>query len=392
MSIFAKARFTLQSQSRWAMSTAVRRSDARSDFNSQNKQQHKKQQSLQHNLNNNQQHNHHNHYQWHHVPVLCALGLFGGAKADDIEEEKAKLTDEQKIKKMTPTELLIAKGVSLLCDQDHDKAIELFHKALYKSQEEKNEDQETLVLNLIATSYFESGDLEKAEKLFIDLIKRMIACEIEPTDNAILEFSLKLASIYSKDRSTHEKALKGFKFVIESLLFKLKDTLNNFDAHEIQELSEEKKNELALLGWSYDWFARHLLAVNDFNGAASMLQKAVDISSRVLGPLHDQTLTLLNDVGTTLAMNNAPEKGKTFIQKAVEGAIESQSKEIASFYVNLGLVNLRLKQLSDAKRYCEFAIELASKNREHYNSDEVMRLSRYCLKEVEQLLNLVENQ
>ena len=120
-----------------------------------------------------------------------------------------------------------------------------------------------------------------------------------------------------------------------------------------------------------------------------MLRKALQISLKVLGPLHQQTLILLNDVGTTLAMINEPDEGETFIKRAVEGAIESKSKELASFYVNLGLVNLKLKKLAEAKRYCEYSIELALKNREHHNSSEVIMLSQKCLNEVEQLSEVV---
>lgn len=323
------------------------------------------------------------------IPIMSLLGILGffrGMNNDDIEEEKAKLTDEQKMKKMKPIELCVAKGVLAMCDQEYSKANELFHQALHIAQNENDDEKETLILNLLASNYFECGDLVSAERLFINLMKRFIAEGAETNHPAILELSLKLASIYSKDPASHEKATKGFKFVINSLLFNLQDVLNGPVELDIQELSEQQRDELALLGWSYDWFAKHLLSMNDYDGAADMLQRALQISSKVLGPLHDQTLILLNDVGTTLAMNDSPKEGRTFIKKAVEGAIESQSKELASFYVNLGLVELKLKRLDMAKRYCEYSIELAQKNRDHHNSHEVIELSRSCLNEVHRLL------
>lgn len=325
------------------------------------------------------------------MPLIGLVGFLKGLTTGDIDEERAKLSDEQKVKKMKPMELLIAKGVLSMCDQNYGKANELFHEALHIAQDEENEEQEMMILNLLAANYFESGDLKKAEQLFLELIKRMILHGLESTDLAILELSLKLASIYSKNQTTHDKATQGFKFVINNLLNDLQEFLSSLDEIDIHEISEERRDELALLGWSYDWFAKHLLTMNDFTGAAEMLQRALQISSKVLGPLHDQTLILLNDVGTTLAMNGAPEEGRTFMKKAVEGAIESQSNELASFYVNLALVNLKLKKLNEAKRYCEYSIELASKNREHHSSYEVIQLSKNCLSEVEKLLE-VENQ
>lgn len=319
--------------------------------------------------------------------ALAILGLFRKPTDEEIEEEKARLSDAQKVKKMKPVELKIARGVLSMCDQEFGRADRLFHEALDLAQDEQDEERENLILNLIAANYFEGGELDKAEKLFIDIMKRMIARDVAPTAPPILELSLKLASIYSKNPATQEKASKGFKFVINSLLYNLEDIVNNIEELDIQSISDEKRDELALLGWSYDWFAKHLLAMNDYGGAADMLQRAVQISSLVLGPLHDQTLILLNDIGTTLAMNNSPEEGQIFIRKAVEGAIANQSKELASFYVNLGLVNLKLSKLDEAKRYCEYSMELAKKNRDHYNTQEVIELSQTCLDEVRKLLD-----
>jgi len=317
------------------------------------------------------------------VTVFAVLGLLGSVK---VEDEANKLSDEEKMKKMKPVELFIARGVLLMCDQEYSKASELFHQALRIAQDEGDDERETLILNLLASNSFESGDFKAAEKLFIDLVKRLMAHEAEPTDPAILELSLKLAAIYSRNEETHGKALKGFKFVIDSLLVKLQDILDNEDEMEVLKLSAEKRNELALLGWSYDWFAKHLLLVGDYKGAVDMLQRALKISSQLLGPLHEQTLILLNDVGTTMAMDQSPETGSVFIERAAKGAIECQSKELASFYVNLGLVNLTLRRLGEARRYCQYSLELASKNRDHHNSDEVMNLARGCLNEVQRLL------
>jgi tetratricopeptide repeat protein 19 len=314
------------------------------------------------------------------------LGVFHKPTANELEEERERLSDEQKIKKMKPVELAIAKGVLSMCDQNYERANQLFHEALHIAQDENDEEREELILNLIASNYFESGDLQNAEKLFIDLMKRMIAHDVSPTAPAILELSLKLASIYSKNPQTSDKALKGFKFVISSLLNDLDDIINDIEKLDLQDISEEKKNELALLGWSYDWFAKHLLIMNDYSAAAAMLLKAYEISTKVLGPLHDQTLILLNDIGTTLAMNNSPDEGKKFIEKAVEGAITNHSSELASFYVNLGLVYLKLNDLKEAKQYCEYSMDLAKKNREQYNSHEIVELSQTCLTHIQKFL------
>lgn len=324
------------------------------------------------------------------APSLGILGFMtNGSNVDGDDDDRSKLTDAEKMKKMSPAELLIAKGVLSLCDHDHDKADKMFHEALQYAIAEHNVDQETLILNLLATNFLESGDLKKAEKLLIDLIKRLVAQEVDQSDSAILELSLKLASIYGKCESDHEKAYTGFRFVINNLTKKLEYLpLENLDAVDLQDLSEQQKNDLAMLGWACDWFAKFLLSINDPSYAVSLLKRALNISTKILGCHHEQTLILLNDIGTTLSMSNLPEEGKYFIKRAVEGALESQSQELASFYVNLGIVNLQLMNLNEAQRYCEYSIELALKNHDHHNTTEVIKLSQNCLQQIKRLVEV----
>lgn len=293
--------------------------------------------------------------------------------------------DDDNDKELTPLDILIRKGAYCLMKQDYAKAEEILHDALVLAQDDDNYEKEMLINNILATSYFENEDLVHAEKIFVELIKNMLNHNTDPTDPAILELSLKLASIYSRRKDSHHKAVKGYQFVIDTLQEKLKDLIPHLDTVKSDDLSDEKKNELALLGWGYDWLAKHYIGENNMEEATKVLKKAVQISSVVLGRIHDQTLILMNDVGTTLAMSDSPEEGCDYIKKAVEGAKEAGSQELASFYANLGLIHLQLMKIDQAIYYCEQSTKLASSNRQHYNFKDVIATSRYCLDEIKKL-------
>lgn len=350
----------------------------------------------------NQHHYHEDQYQSHRrhkhkgykkiAASLGILGLFQGKSSEDIEEQRENLSDEEKIARMSPLELTIAKGVLAMCDSDHAKASALFHEALLMAQSEQDLDQEFLILNLLATNFYEMGDYASAELLFVDLIRRMLADEVDKTDPAILELSLKLANMYSKseDPELRAKASPGFNFVIDSLLNRLGDLVSydhDIETLDMKVLSDETKNEIALLGWSYDWFGKHLFASNDYKAATRMFKRALVIATKVLGETHEQTLILMNDVGTSLAVDNSLREAETYVRGAVEGAIKSQSQELASFYVNLGLISYQLNKLDEARRYCEYSIEVLSKNSGHYNAREILNMAKNCIKDAERLMH-----
>jgi tetratricopeptide repeat protein 19 len=275
-----------------------------------------------------------------------------------------------------------------MCDQNHEGAKQLFLEALHMAQDENDEALDCFILNLIAANYFEGGDLPNASTLFNYLLERIFAHDVAPTTPAILEFSLKLASIYSYDPETAEDALDGIKFVICSLLNNLQGVVNNIEELDARDMSDKTKNELTLLCGCYHMFAEQLLSMNYDRVlmASSILHEAYRISSKIFDPCHDYSLMLLNDIAITITIVYSPKKGLKFIEKAVEGAIISHSSELASLYFNLGLINLKLMHLKKARGCCKYSMRLAKKNPEHYNSHAIVKLSRSYLEQIQRLL------
>ncbi|PKU33073.1 tetratricopeptide repeat protein hypothetical protein [Limosa lapponica baueri] len=143
-------------------------------------------------------------------------------------------------------------------------------------------------------SVFSSKFSFQAEKLYKASMSYLLAGDTKEDDNAILEMSLKLASIYAAQKQ-HKLALAGFEFCILTLEEKI---AKQKDLPEDVLSAEEKANTRLLLGMSLDSYARYLLDINQLPVAQKMYEKALQISNDVQGETHPQTVVLMNDLAT----------------------------------------------------------------------------------------------
>lgn len=72
----------------------------------------------------------------------------------------------------------------------------MLHLALKIAQEQKNNDGVTYVYDVLANLAFDTGELSKAEKLFVNVVQRLMMDGVEANDNRILHISLKISKIY----------------------------------------------------------------------------------------------------------------------------------------------------------------------------------------------------
>lgn len=189
-------------------------------------------------------------------------------------------------------------------------------------------------------------------------------------DNAVVEISLKLASVYAS-RKDYEKAVEGFHFCIGTQEAKIK------------KVGEKNLDEDTLLLWamSMDWYARFLLSIQKYDMAKIHFIKAYEMSERVNGPGHSQTAVLLNDIGSVCSLQKNYAEAVEYLEKAIDAARISQSPDIASFYVNLGAIYLQQELLSNAERCCKEGLLLARKMKNEEAVDE----ANSCLTEINNL-------
>lgn len=190
-------------------------------------------------------------------------------------------------------------------------------------------------------------------------------------DNAVVEISLKLASVYASE-GDFEKAVQGFQFCIAT------------QEEKISKHGEANLDEDTLLLWamSMDWYARFLLNLHKFELAKQHFLKAYEMSVRVNGPSHSQTAVLLNDIGSVCSLQKNYTEAVDYLEKAIAAAREAESPEIGSFYVNLGTVYLQQGLLGEARRCCQEGLVLSRKLK---NKDAVEE-AEICLTEIEKVI------
>lgn len=189
-------------------------------------------------------------------------------------------------------------------------------------------------------------------------------------DNAIVEISLKLASVYAS-MEDYEKAVQGFHFCMGT------------QEEKIQKYGEKNVDEDTLLLWamSMDWYARFLLNIHKYDLAKQHFIKAYEMSARVNGPEHEQTAVLLNDIGSVCSLQKNYSEAIQYFEKAIEAAETSKSENIGSFYVNLGTVYLQQSLFAEAEKCCQEGLLLSKKLQNQEGKEE----AQICLAEIKKM-------
>lgn len=302
---------------------------------------------------------------------LFALVLFQGKKNKEQEEiekrDKKDKEEEEEEKRESQLITMIKLGILALQRGQLNKAEQLLHVALKAAQEAQNTQAVTYIFDLLANLAYQREEYTKAEKLFKDVLQRMFSDGMPEDDNAVVEISLKLASVYAS-RGDYEKAVEGFHFCLGT------------QEEKIKKHGENNVDEDTLLLWSMsmDWYARFLLNLQKYDLAKKHFIKAYEMSERVQGLGHPQTAVLLNDIGSVCSLQKNYTEAISYLEKAIDAARESQSQDIGSFYVNLGAVYLQQGMLLEAERFCKEGLLLARKMKNNEAVDE----AKNCLQEI----------
>ncbi|XP_054712483.1 tetratricopeptide repeat protein 19 homolog, mitochondrial-like [Uloborus diversus] len=272
---------------------------------------------------------------------------------------------------------IMKRGILCLQREEYDKAENILHLALKIAQERKDMDAQRYVFDLLANVAFEKGDYPKAEKLFLQVLKELLAIGKQQTDNAVIEISLKLAKIYSLT-SQSEKALSGFKFCMDTQANKVKD----IDMSDAQELSDIDKDTVLLHAWSMEWYAKYVLvAAGLLKDALQYYEKAIDISEKINGTNHPQTITLLNDIGTVLTSMKDYESAITKFEKAIHSSKELDDKsDVPVYYFNLGCLFTNIGEIDKGEKACKMALKLAKKMK----IDKAIKEAEICLEDIKE--------
>ncbi|XP_064892456.1 tetratricopeptide repeat protein 19, mitochondrial isoform X3 [Columba livia] len=213
----------------------------------------------------------------------------------------------------------------------------------------------TVCLFQMANVAFMQGQLDNAEKLYKASMSYLLAGDTKEDDNAILEMSLKLASIYASQKQ-HELAVAGYQFCILTLEEKI---AKQKDLPEDVLPAEEKANTRLLLGMSLDSYARYLLNINQLPAAQQMYEKALQISNDVQGETHPQTVVLMNDLATVLDAQGHYDEAYSYVKRAAELAKETEHSEEHMVLNNLAAILMHKEDFLQAKQVYKEALKQA---------------------------------
>uniref|UniRef100_G3UNK6 Tetratricopeptide repeat protein 19, mitochondrial n=1 Tax=Loxodonta africana TaxID=9785 RepID=G3UNK6_LOXAF len=199
---------------------------------------------------------------------------------------------------------------------------------------------------LKANLAFLHGQLKNAEKLFKATMSYLLGGGMEQEDNAIIEISIKLASIYAA-QSRQEFARAGCEFCISTLEEKMErekelteDTLS----------AQEKAKTHLLLGTCLDSYAPCLLLAKQTSQAQKVYEKALQVSEDIHGERDPQTVVLMDN----LAFDEA------FVYEQSASDLAKQIKHPAHMVLsNLAAILMHREQYEQVKETYQEALKQA---------------------------------
>ncbi|XP_036052400.1 LOW QUALITY PROTEIN: tetratricopeptide repeat protein 19, mitochondrial [Onychomys torridus] len=306
------------------------------------------------------------------LPLLAAFAWFARptlAREPPEEEDAADEAEAEIIRLLKRAKLSIMK--------DEPEAAELIlHDALHLAYQSDNKKAISYTYDLMANLAFIRGQLENAEQLFKATMSYLLGGGMKQEDNAIIEISLKLASIYAA-QNKQEFALAGYEFCIATLEEKIEREKEL--AEDVMSV-EEKANTYLLLGMSLDSCARYLLFSGHLSQAQRMYEKALQICQGIQGERHPQTIVLMSDLATTLDAQGRFDDAYMYMQRASDLAREINHPELHMVLSNLAAILTHRERYTQAKEVYQEALRQAELRRDEASvqhiREELAELSR----------------
>ncbi|XP_034608190.1 tetratricopeptide repeat protein 19, mitochondrial isoform X2 [Trachemys scripta elegans] len=281
------------------------------------------------------------------LAALAAFSLFSKNAEEETKEGDSAGTEDTIIFLLKKAKLSIMKG-------ELEEAERILHEAVRLSHQSDNKKAIIYTYDLMANLAFLRGQLDSAEKLFKAAMSFLLAGDMKQDDNAIIEMSVKLASIYAA-QNQHKLAVAGYEFCILTL----DEKIAQYKDLPEDVLPEERANTYLLLGLCLDSYGRYLLANKQLPGAQRMYERALQISKEVQGDTHPQTVVLMNDLATVLDAQGLYEEAYTHVKRASELAKQTEHPEEHMVLNNLAGILMHKEDFLQAKEVYRKALKQA---------------------------------
>nr|XP_020480919.1 tetratricopeptide repeat protein 19, mitochondrial isoform X2 [Monopterus albus] len=305
--------------------------------------------------------------------VAVAFSLFNSSDEDQQDEAQRK---EDEI-------ILLLKKAKLSLHRGQLQATSGFlHQAVALAHQTHNTQAIIYTYSLMANLAYVQGQLDQAEKLFKAAMSFMLSGGTPQDDNAIIEMSLKLATIYAEQNKA-ELADHGFRFCTDSLEAKLQKQ-RELPAEELTEMKALRKETHLLLGLCLDSRARYRASTLHLNQARQDYQNALNICRQEQGETHPQTLVLMSDLATILDLQGHHDDALALVQQAVDLSRSNGHPDQHVLLGNLAGILLHKGLLEDSFRFYQEALSLAQQTGDQEAVDKIQEGLKEVKKKREQ--------
>lgn len=232
------------------------------------------------------------------------------------------------------------------------------HQAVVLAHQTHNNQAIIYTYSQMANLAYVQGQLDSAEKLFKAAMSFMLSGGTPQDDNAVIEMSLKLATIYAEQNKV-ELAEHGFRFCMESLEAKLEKQKDIPAEERTEEQEDLRKNTRLLLGLCLDSRARYRASTKHLKQAGQDYQSALNICRQEQGETHPQTLVLMSDLATILDLQGRHDDALVLVQQAVDLSRSAGHPDQHVLLGNMAGILLHTGRLEDSVRFYQEALSLA---------------------------------
>lgn len=258
----------------------------------------------------------------------------------------------------------------------------MLHLALRVAHDLQHTQAQTYIIDAMANVAYEAEDFKKAEKLFKETMRQLIADGALESDNAIIHISAKLAKLYGLFEDEF-KATEGFKFCMKHLEQKLKEGVEDFDT-------------LALHSLVLSWYGEYVYSRGRPEESLGLFKKSHEISLKINGPTHPHSLLQLNNMAASYSLMNQLDDAVDCLNQAIalvqENKMDDGEYDLPFYHLNLANVYLTqlenpradtAQMLRKASEACQRAMRLARKA----GVNQVLQEAEKCLATIKQQTN-----
>ncbi|CAB3411253.1 unnamed protein product [Caenorhabditis bovis] len=280
--------------------------------------------------------------------------------------------------------------------RQYQEAIQVLEIALEEAQERKEELPITRVIDELANTYYEKGDLEEADKHFRIVIQRLVELHGKKDfDPEFIGVSLKLADILAS-RGQLDNAESGFKHCVRRQMKVVEEHMKKFsvahgalieDRHTVDTYGYVFTDPLALFGMALEAYANFLITYRDESKlpeAEEYMDEVLKISYQIYGASSVHSINLLNNFGALLVLKNRFELARKYLAIGIDRIlyVNECANLLPGYYCNYAEALFHTGNKEEALEYARKAFQLSR------SSDE--RLQKYTgtfLRDLEKDLN-----